>query len=42
MEAKGKPNLDQPKFIESIHKWYAVDKNQTIAQEFKELTQNIQ
>ncbi|WP_375581144.1 thioredoxin family protein [Marivirga tractuosa] len=41
MEAKEKPDLDQPKFIESIHKWYAVDKNQTISQEFKQLIKNI-
>lgn len=40
MEAKEKPNLDQPKFIESIHKWYAVDKNQTITQEFTQLIKN--
>lgn len=41
MEAKEKPNLDQPKFIESIHKWYAVDKNQTISNEFKKLLKSI-
>ncbi|WP_041650368.1 thioredoxin family protein [Marivirga tractuosa] len=37
MAAKEKPDLDQPKFIESIHKWYAVDKSQTISNEFKQL-----
>ncbi|MGJ3235639.1 thioredoxin family protein [Marivirga sp.] len=42
MEAKNKPDLDQSKFIESIHKWYAVDKNQTITQEFKLLIKTIQ
>lgn len=42
MEAKENPDLDQPKFIESIHKWYAVDKNQTITQEFKALIKTIQ
>lgn len=42
MEAKNKPDLDQSKFIESIHKWYAVDKNQTITQEFKALIKTIQ
>ena len=41
MEAKEKPVLDQPKFIESIHKWYAADKNQTISNEFKQLLKNI-
>jgi hypothetical protein len=41
MEAKEKPDLDQPKFIESIHKWYAVDKNQTISNEFKQLLKTI-
>ncbi len=41
MEAKEKPDLDQPKFIESIHKWYAADKNQTISNEFKQLLKNI-
>ncbi|MGM0579129.1 MAG: thioredoxin family protein [Bacteroidota bacterium] len=41
METKEKPDLDQPKFIESIHKWYAVDKNQTITQEFKQIIKNI-
>lgn len=41
MEAKGSPDLDQPKFIESIHKWYAVNKNQTISQEFKQLIKHI-
>jgi hypothetical protein len=41
MEAKEKPNLDQSKFIESIHKWYATDKNQTISQEFKTLIKTI-
>ncbi|WKK78352.2 thioredoxin family protein [Marivirga salinae] len=41
MEAKEKPDLDQSKFIESIHKWYSVDKNQTISQEFKQLIKNI-
>lgn len=41
MEAKEKPDLDQPKFIESIHKWYATDKNQTISNEFKQLIKNI-
>lgn len=40
MEAKEKPDLDQPKFIESIHKWYAVDKNQTITQEFTQIIKN--
>jgi hypothetical protein len=42
MESKNKPDLDQSKFIESIHKWYAVDKNQTITQEFKALIKTIQ
>jgi len=41
MEAKEKPNLDQPKFIESIHKWYAIDKNKTISNEFKKLLKSI-
>ncbi len=42
MESKNNPDLDQSKFIESIHKWYAVDKNQTISQEFKLLIKTIQ
>lgn len=41
MEAKKQPNLDQAKFIESIHKWYSVDKNQTISQEFNQIITNI-
>jgi len=41
MEAKEKPDLDQPKFIESIHKWYSVDKNQTISQEFNQLLKTL-
>ncbi|WP_296618455.1 thioredoxin family protein [Marivirga sp.] len=41
MEAKENPNMDKAKFIESIHKWYAVDKNQTISQEFTQLIKNI-
>ncbi|SMG38507.1 Thioredoxin [Marivirga sericea] len=41
MEAKEKPNLDQPKFIESIHKWYAVDKNKRISEEFTNLLNEI-
>lgn len=41
MEAKKQPNLDQAKFIERIHKWYSVDKNQTISQEFNQIITNI-
>ena len=41
MEAKEKPDLDQPKFIESIHKWYSVDKNQTISTEFTQLLKTL-
>ncbi|HET8861287.1 thioredoxin family protein [Marivirga sp.] len=41
MEAKKNPDLDQNTFIESIHKWYSVDKNKTISQEFYELLNKI-
>ncbi|WP_340153354.1 thioredoxin family protein [uncultured Marivirga sp.] len=41
IDAKKKTDLDQTAFIESIHKWYAVNKNQTIAEEFKEIIKKI-
>ena len=41
IEAKTKPDLDQSKFIEKIHKWYALDKSKTISQEFKQLIKKI-
>ena len=41
MEAKNNPDLDQLLLIESIHKWYAVDKMQTIESEFLELLKSI-
>jgi len=41
MNAKTEPDLDQEKFIEKVHKWYAVDKNKTIAEEFKVLINTI-
>lgn len=41
MESKEKPSLDKLAFIESIHKWYAEDKMQTIQKEFTNLLKNI-
>jgi hypothetical protein len=41
MNAKKEPDLDQAKFIEKVHKWYAVDKNQSISQEFNQLLQTL-
>jgi hypothetical protein len=41
MEAKKNPDLDQMAFIESNHKWYASDKNQTIAKEFDQILNQV-
>ncbi|GAA5024380.1 thioredoxin [Marivirga lumbricoides] len=41
LESKQKPSLDKLAFVESIHKWYADDKMQTIQQEFIRLIKNF-
>lgn len=41
IEAKDTPDLDQTKFIEKVHKWYAVDKNKTISLEFLDILNKI-
>lgn len=41
MEAKENPDLDQAKFVEKVHKWYAVDKNKGISEEIQVLIKKI-
>ncbi len=41
INAKTNPSLDQHQFIESIHKWYADDKMQTLENEFRILLKKI-